>query len=121
MADLAEPARTPPAPYWAVIFTSRLTDDVGGYGAAAERMLELAREQPGFLGFESAREAEGVGISVSYWTDRESITKWRAHAEHTLVREQGVARWYLRYHLRVARVEFEAAFERSAMPCELPH
>lgn len=57
-------ANTPEPPYYAVIFTSERTDVDEGYAAMAERMLALARTQPGFLGVESARD--GVGITVSY-------------------------------------------------------
>lgn len=60
-------AKTPPAPYYAVIFTSLRTDGDHGYEQAATRMVELAREQPGFLGVESARGEDGLGITVSYW------------------------------------------------------
>ena len=73
-------AYTPAPPYYAVIFTSLRTDGDTGYGAMAERMVELAAQQPGYLGVESARET--VGITVSYWADLESIRAWKANAEH---------------------------------------
>ncbi|MGB2881397.1 MAG: antibiotic biosynthesis monooxygenase, partial [Rhodoferax sp.] len=72
-------AHTPAPPYYAVIFTSLRTDGDAGYGAMAERMVELAAQQPGYLGVESARET--VGITVSYWADLESIRAWKANAE----------------------------------------
>ena len=103
-------ADTPPAPYYAVIFTTVRTADLDGYAATAERMEALAAEQPGFLGIESAR-AE-VGITVSYWADEESIRAWKADAEHTLAREHGRERWYERYVLRVARVERDYGWSR---------
>ena len=68
--------KAPPAPYSAVIFSSTLSDDAEGYGAMAERMVELAKEQEGFIDVESAaRTSEGFGITVSYWRDLESIRK----------------------------------------------
>lgn len=67
-------------PYYAVIFTSCRTDGDNGYGEAAKRILELAREQPGFLGFESARQE--IGISVSYWDSLDAIRAWKENAEH---------------------------------------
>ena len=70
-------AATPEPPYLAVIFSSQRTDGDQGYGAMAERMVELAREQPGFLGVESARDAEGFGITVSYWERFGSHTSGR--------------------------------------------
>jgi heme-degrading monooxygenase HmoA len=97
-------ARTPQPPYYAVIFTSLRTDaEQAEYEAAAERMMELAQNQPGYLGFESARE--GLGITVSYWTDLESIAAWKRHAEHLEAQRSGRARWYKAYRTRIARVE----------------
>ncbi|MFK7919676.1 MAG: antibiotic biosynthesis monooxygenase [Ilumatobacter sp.] len=102
--DTAALASTPEPPYYAVIFTSTTTDDAAGYGAAAQRMMELASQQPGFLGVETARDP-GVGITVSYWESEAAIAAWKADAEHTVVRDAGRARWYSGYELRVARVE----------------
>ena len=71
-------ATTPKPPYYAVVFTAQRTDrDATGYAEAAEQMLALAASQPGYLGVESVRDASGLGITVSYWKDRESIQCWR--------------------------------------------
>lgn len=100
-------------PYYAVIFTSQRTEADGtGYTATAERMVQLASEQPGFLGVESARGADGVGITVSYWDSLDSIRRWRDHAEHRLAQRDGKAKWYARYQLRVCRVEEAWGFEK---------
>ena len=103
MTDLAA---TPPAPYYAVIFTTVRSSDGAaddGYAEVAARMEELAAEQPGYLGVDSARS--DIGITVSYWASEESIAAWRTHAEHTLARELGRARFYTAYTLRIAKVE----------------
>ena len=109
-------AALPKPPYYAVIFSSMRreggeADD--GYGAAAERMVELARSQPGFLGVESARDAEGFGITVSYWASEDAIRAWRQHAEHAATRARGRAAWYARFELRVAKVERAYGWERD--------
>jgi heme-degrading monooxygenase HmoA len=96
-------AETPEPPYYAVIFSSHTTDDNEGYAQTAERMLELAAKQPGFLGVESARD--GLGITVSYWTDLESIRRWKQHAEHREAQIRGVKKWYSHYKARIALVE----------------
>ncbi len=96
------------APYLAVIFSSRRTEGDQGYGAMADRMVELAKAQPGFLGVESARGADGFGITVSYWRDEASIAAWKANAEHAVAQHLGRERWYADFHLRVARVERES-------------
>src|SRR3546814_7041648 len=99
-------ANLPAPPYYAVVFSSlRRGGDDDGYVAAAGRMVELAREQPGFLGVESMRGADGFGITVSYWESEEAIRAWRRHAEHAATRERGRARWYGHFELRVAKVE----------------
>ncbi len=98
-------AQTPEPPYYAVIFTSQRTAGDEGYGDMAELMVALAAQQPGFLGVESVRGADGVGITVSYWSSEEAIAAWRADAEHRLAREQGRSRWYAGFQVRVARVE----------------
>lgn len=104
---MASPVRTPQPPYFAVIFTSVRTDGDNGYGDAARQMLELASEQPGFLGFESARQE--IGISVSYWASLEAIAAWKANAAHRHV--QGKAKdWYKTFRVRVCRVEREYGF-----------
>lgn len=113
-------APTPQPPYYAVIFTSlRSAGDGPAYEAMAARMLELAAQQPGFLGVESARGADGVGITVSYWASREAIRRWRNHAEHRLAQEQGRAGWYARFRLRICQVEEERGFERPG-PADVP-
>lgn len=109
----------PRPPYWAVIFTSTRTPrDAAGYQVAAERMLELARAQPGFLGVESARGTDGVGITVSYWTSREAIAGWKRHAEHLRTQARGRAVWYADFELRVARVEEARRFEAEGPEAE---
>ena len=98
-------ARTPEPPYFAVIFTSQRTEGDHGYDAMADRMVELATKQPGFMGVESARDAGGFGITVSYWSSLEAIAAWRAHAEHRVAQETGRKQWYAHFKTRVARVE----------------
>lgn len=98
-------AATPKPPYYAVIFTSRRTAGDNGYAAAADRMAELAATMPGFLGIESVRGADGVGITVSYWRDEASIKYWRENAEHAATRAFGRENWYSAFEVRVAKVE----------------
>lgn len=106
MTETAGFANTPEPPYYAVIFSSRRSaQDPVGYDEASRRMLDLASQQPGFLGFETARDADGFGLSVSYWTDEASIAAWKRQADHAEIRERGRWLWYRHFELRVARVE----------------
>lgn len=103
----------PEPPYYAVIFTSQRTAEDAGYGGMAERMVALAVEQPGYLGVESARGTDGLGITVSYWRSTEDIAGWRRHAEHRIARDTGRSDWYAHYTLRVAKVERAYAWSRA--------
>ena len=107
-------AQTPAPPYYAVIFTSQRTEGDEGYGDMADRMVELAAEQPGFLGVESARGAGGFGITVSYWESTQAIANWKANTKHRIAQETGKARWYADYQLRVAKVE--RAYGKAQQP-----
>ena len=98
-------SKTPPPPYYAVIFTSVRTEGDHGYDHTARSMVELAAQQPGFLGIESVRDASGVGITVSYWASEDSIRAWKANADHQIAQEGGRQNWYADYQVRVARVE----------------
>ena len=71
----------------------------------AEKMFNLALEQPGCLGAESAKDADGLGITVSYWKDEESIANWKNVSKHLEAQKMGISKWYSRYEWRVAKVD----------------
>ena len=99
-------------PYYAVIFTSRKREYANDYEQTAERMKELSREQPGFLGISSARSADGIGITVCYWESMEAIKNWKANNEHLYAQEMGKKEWYESYSIRIAKVEEEYSMEK---------
>jgi heme-degrading monooxygenase HmoA len=105
---MSQIAQTPAPPYYAVIFTSVRNDGDLGYGAMAEKMMELAAQQPGYLGVESAREE--LGITVSYWVSLESIREWKSHIDHQLAQKSGRDMWYRCYRTRIAKVERDYSF-----------
>jgi heme-degrading monooxygenase HmoA len=98
-------ARLPAPPYYAVIFSSQRTPGENNYDPMADRMAELASGQPGYLGVESVRGADGFGITVSYWASIEAIAAWQAHAEHRIAQATGKKLWYEHYEVRIAHVE----------------
>jgi heme-degrading monooxygenase HmoA len=104
---MAEPATTPKPPYYAVIFTSVRHDSDNGYAETAKQMLELASKQPGFLGFETARQE--IGISVSYWSTPEAIKAWKENVTHRQAQNRAKD-WYKAFRVRVCRVEREYGF-----------
>ncbi len=95
-------------PYYAVIFTNTRTPGDDGYSETAIKMEKLAREQPGFLDFESARS--GLGIAISYWESKEAIVNWKANLEHLTAQDRGIKEWYSWYKVRVCVVEREYDF-----------
>ena len=98
-------AKTPNPPYYAVICTSLRTKSDQGYRKMSSKILEIAKNQPGFLGFESA--SNELGISVSYWKDMESIKIWSQNKEHALAKNLGKEKWYEDYRVRICKVEQE--------------
>lgn len=107
-------ARTPEPPSYAVIFTSKRTEGDHGYNAMSQKMVELSAGRHGFLGMESVRGVDGVGITVSYWRDDAAIRAWKRDAEHQKAQHGGRASWYATYEIRIARVERAYGFPRDA-------
>jgi heme-degrading monooxygenase HmoA len=98
-------------PYYAVIFTSKLTKNDEGYSEMAQKMEDLAKKQNGFLGIESVRE--DVGITVSYWESLEAIKTWKQNSEHLIAQQKGRKQWYSWYNNRICKVEREYDFKLS--------
>lgn len=112
-------AARPEPPYFAVIFTSQRRDgDAEAYGAMAQAMAERAAAQPGYLGAESARDTQGLGITVSYWRTLEDIAAWRADLAHQAARDRGRTDWYAHYELRIARVERSYHWQQADGPAD---
>lgn len=103
-------AQTPTPPYYAVIFTSARTEGDNGYAEMSARMVELVKDQEGFLGMESARNE--IGITVSYWRDLECVKKWRENMEHVVARDKGCKEWYQSFKVRIVNVERDYGFEK---------
>lgn len=103
-------AKTPEPPYYAAIFTSERTEGDNGYGMMADKMVEIASFQDGFLGIESARD-HALGITVSYWDSLDAIKSWKDHAAHQIAQKRGKEEWYKTFGLRVCKVERQKLFE----------
>ncbi|MBC2838031.1 antibiotic biosynthesis monooxygenase [Robiginitalea sp. SC105] len=104
----------PKFPYYAVIFTNYRTAGDNGYQQTSERMMELAAQQPGYLGVDHAREE--TGITISYWESLRAIADWKAQADHLLAQKKGRETWYSEYRVRICRVEKEYAFSSDDTP-----
>lgn len=106
-------ANTPKPPYYAVIFTSLRTAVDEGYSNMSQNMVDLAEQQPGYLGHESARD--GIGITVSYWESIEAIKNWKKNAEHLTAQQFGRDKWYKHYKTRICLVERDYGFEKEGI------
>lgn len=95
----------PPSAVAVIFCAQRTTDDEAAYQSAAGKMSRLVEKQPGFLGQDHSRSADGLGITISYWQDDASARAWRDHPEHAAIRQQGRERWYESYSLHVATIE----------------
>lgn len=98
-------------PYYAVIFTSTQTETIEGYSEMAEKMENLAKQQKGFIGIDSARNE--VGITVSYWESLEAIKNWKANTDHLFAQQKGREQWYNWYNVRICKVEREYEFMKA--------
>ncbi len=98
----------PPVPFYAVVFISQKSETLDGYLEMDDRMMELAQQQPGYLGYSSVSKPDG-GIFISYWKDEESIANWRKNLEHQQARS-GAKKWYSYYHSLITRVESSHIF-----------
>ncbi|MDH6672553.1 heme-degrading monooxygenase HmoA [Paenibacillus sp. LBL] len=107
---MTEYANTPKPPYYACIFVSKRTEGDRGYGAMSDKMAELAAQQPGYLGVESARD-EGLGITVSYWDSLEAIRLWKENAAHQVAQERGKNEWHESFGLRICKVERDSFYK----------
>lgn len=101
--------------YYAVIFTSNLSNDTADYSTVADKMEALAKQQPGFLGVESARDHAGLGITISYWESLEAIENWKQNVLHKEAKKRGREQWYENFHLRICLVEKEFKFHRGTL------
>ncbi|MGQ8336298.1 antibiotic biosynthesis monooxygenase family protein [Sunxiuqinia sp. A32] len=98
-------ANTPKPPYYAVIFSSVRSKDDNGYNDMSDQIEALVKQQPGYLGMESARNE--IGITVCYWKDMESIINWSKDLKHQEAKHKGKAFWYESYKVRISKVEME--------------
>ncbi|MFC5623416.1 antibiotic biosynthesis monooxygenase family protein [Algoriphagus winogradskyi] len=101
-------ATTPAPPYYAVIFSNIRTEIEDGYEETAAEMLRLAEAQIGYLGHESVRD--GLGITVSYWSNLDAIRNWKQQTDHLLAQRMGREKWYSAYKTRICLVERDYDF-----------
>jgi heme-degrading monooxygenase HmoA len=100
-------------PYYVAVFSTVRTQDQSGYSETSERMEDLVKDVPGFLGMDHAQTPGGLGITVGYFRDADALTQWRSNAEHRAAQRRGQAQWYQSYTLHVAKVERSSGFTQA--------
>ena len=66
-----------PGAQYANIFSYLPSDDREGYAELDEETLHLVGDVPGYVGYESVKNAEGRSIFISYWQSMEAVNEWR--------------------------------------------
>ena len=102
---------TTKSPYYAVIFTSKKTDNIMDYDEMSKEMESLAKQQKGFLGMDSARNE--IGITISYWDSLKAIKNWKENLQHQSAQKIGKETWYSQYYVRICKVEREYSFKKN--------
>ncbi len=100
-----DPFRGVTNPIYVVIFASVLTDEPTGYQEMADKILERAKLSEGFLHFETYRMPNGLGVTLSYWKDREAISRWKNDSQHLVAQKLGKTKWYDFYRIQIAKIE----------------
>ncbi|MDI1289689.1 MAG: antibiotic biosynthesis monooxygenase [bacterium] len=99
----------------AVIFVSRRAQSNSReYMQTAERMAELAAQQPGYVDMVTVHDAtSGEGMTVSFFVDEAAAVAWKQHPEHLAAQRRGVEAFYDEYRIWVAEVTRDYAFARD--------
>jgi heme-degrading monooxygenase HmoA len=98
---------------YAVIFYNKLVDLTEEYENVSQKMFELAQKQSGFIGTESVRDQEHIGVTISYWESLEAIKFWRNDLDHLMAQQYGREKGYEWYHLCVSKVVYNKRFEKT--------
>jgi len=86
------------------IFRSRLRPGVDReYASSADRLLELARSQPGFVSFEHYAAADGERVSIITFASVAEHEAWRDHPQHVEAQRLGRERFYAEFRIQVCR------------------
>jgi len=87
-----------------VSFISVLSPSSAGYDKAADQMMQAVQNQIGFVAVYSARDNNGVGITLSYWTNLDAISSWKNNNTHQAIQRKGKTQWYDWYQLQVSEI-----------------
>jgi heme-degrading monooxygenase HmoA len=103
-------------PHVACIFRSiRNQHAASQYAEWSERMDQLVRTMPGYIGHVSFREAStGCGVTISYFESMASLVNWREDPEHREAQALGRTDFYDEYEIEVAEIVRHHEWRRSS-------
>ena len=97
-----------------VVFRTRLDEAArSAYEPMAKRMVELAEQQPGYLGIKTFVAEDGERVSISEFESMEAAMAWRNHPEHQKAQELGMSMFYLEYELITCQPLRHSHFKRE--------
>lgn len=97
-----------------VVFRNRLrAAEVPGYEEMAARMVELARQQPGFRALKTFASDDGERVTISEFDSLEAVNGWRANLEHLEAQRRGRSEFYAEYSLQTCELIRDVRFVAS--------
>ena len=98
-------------PYYAVIFSSKKSENLKGYAEMNAVIYDEVEQIEGYLGYENVGDQDGNGIHISYWKDMDAIEHWKQNSLHHQAKKKGKSGWYDRYEIKICKVESNAGFK----------
>ncbi|MFT4573434.1 MAG: ribosomal-protein-alanine N-acetyltransferase [Marinomonas primoryensis] len=99
-------------PYYAVLLSSKLLLNDLTYRLMAEKILELAKDQPGYLCAEYG--AGEMDFLMTYWETRGAAEAWLNHDVQRRTLSIGERFWYEEYSLKLFKVIGDVSFKRKS-------
>ncbi|QUX96347.1 ribosomal-protein-alanine acetyltransferase [Marinomonas sp. CT5] len=99
------------ASYFGVLLSSKLILSDLTYRIMTEKMLELARDQAGYLGAEYG--SGEMDLLLTYWDSKETAESWLSHDIQRKVLSIGENCWYEEYSLKLFEVINNMSFKRT--------
>ena len=93
------------------VFRSRLKPGLREeYGAAVERMSELAPTMPGYISHKTFYAEDGERCTIVEFENEEGSRTWRINPEHIGAQKLARQKYYTEYSVQVCTLDREAKF-----------
>ncbi|WP_394796735.1 antibiotic biosynthesis monooxygenase family protein [Armatimonas sp.] len=96
------------------VFRNRLRPDATeAYAELAPQMVELAKQQPGFISLKTFTATDGERVTIAEFESDEAVLAWRNNAIHQNAQERGRTDFYAEYISQTCEVIRESRFPRN--------